>query len=111
MATSCPHADIFGKPGTGAHALRVPFPGTPDGVAAVDLAMTAAAAGLAAYALDGGWLLFLLVFVCLMLAGVIAHRAFCVDSALNVLLFGKRRPAAPPDEKLPADADALAAAV
>ena len=80
---------MFGRPREGVHAPRI------GGLAAFDLLGTAAAAALIGYWRGSGFLELLAIFAVLMLAGVLAHRAFCVDTALNVAIFGQvRRPAA-----------------
>jgi hypothetical protein len=83
---SCKHSDIFGRPTEGAHRHRV------GGLAAVDLLMTGAAAFLfTRFALGGkDMVVYLLVFLILIVAGVLAHEAFCVDTRFNAFLF--RRP-------------------
>ncbi len=73
------YRDLFGEPGTGAHAARIgPF-------AAVDVGLTVAAAA-AVSALAG--YSFLLVLLVLVIAGIAMHALFGVDTALNTMLFG-----------------------
>ena len=76
----CRHRDVFGRPGAGVHAVRFL------GVAVVDVLATAVVAWAAAYAFGWsfGWTMLALVVL-----GVAAHRVFCVNTALNVALFGK----------------------
>ena len=80
MAASCRHRDVFGKPGAGAHSVRFL------GVAVVDVLATAVAAWAAAWAFGWsfGWTMLALVVL-----GAVVHRAFCVNTALNVVLFGR----------------------
>lgn len=73
----CRHKDVFGKPNEGVHSLRI------FGVAAVDLVATILAAAAISYLTKRN---FFLVFLLLMLAAIAAHRAFCVNTALNVAL-------------------------
>lgn len=73
----CRYKDIFGKPNEGVHKPRVL------GVAAVDLVATIVAAAAISYLSKRN---FFLVLVILMLAAIAAHRAFCVNTALNIAL-------------------------
>lgn len=85
----CDYANIFGAPGSGAHRHRLV-----GDFAAVDLLATAGGA----FLLTGftlGWknpLAYALVFIILILAGILAHFIFCVDTRLNVAIFGRRHP-------------------
>lgn len=89
MAALCRYSTLFGAPGRGAHSLRI------GGLAAVDLLATAGLAWvLARRALGASSLVVLvLVFVALVLASVLVHAAFCVDTRLTAAVFG--RPWAP----------------
>lgn len=80
----CDYRDIFGKPNTGAHSLRI------GGLAAVDLLATGGAAYLVSrYALGRtDYQALIAVFIVLIIIAIFMHRAFCVDTALNVRLFG-----------------------
>lgn len=83
----CKHADIFGKPGTGAHKRRLgPF-------AAVDLLGTVGLAFLAAAVYQrrraSFAATFVVVFALLIIAGIAIHRLFCVNTALNKMIFGE----------------------
>lgn len=83
----CRHADIFGKPGEGAHRARFL------GVAAVDLAATALLAAVAARSLGGRFatpLGVLALLVVLLIVATVVHRAMCVDTALTIALLGPR---------------------
>ena len=71
---------MFGRPGEGAHALRV------GGVAAVDLGLTLAASWLVAATMR---VPFWKVALCMLVLGILVHRIFCVNTALNVALFGR----------------------
>jgi hypothetical protein len=83
--TLCEYRDIFGKPNTGAHSLRV------GGLAAVDLLATGGAAYLVSrYALGRtDYQALIGVFIVLIIIAIFMHRAFCVDTTLNVRLFGR----------------------
>lgn len=79
MATGlCRFRDALQAPGTGVHSLRLL------GVAVVDLGLTLLAALLLARASGlSPWLLFGLLLV----LGVLVHRLFCVNTALNNTVF------------------------
>lgn len=75
----CAHRHVLGKPGEGVHRFRIA------GVAAVDLGLTVAVAWL----ISTYWrLAFWKVLAVLLLLGVLAHRLFCVDTAVDRWLFG-----------------------
>lgn len=78
----CAFRHIFGKERQGAHALRLPVLD----LAAVDVALTALAA--LAIAKAGGWS-YWLVLALLLLAGIALHRIFCVNTTLNMWIFGR----------------------
>lgn len=88
---ACPYAEIFGRPGTGAHALRLPVPGIPNGLALVDLGLTLGAA----WAVSSSTGMRLLTALVLLMLGTILHRALRVDTALNVMFFGLSEPCIP----------------
>lgn len=70
----CRHKHVFGRPGAGAHAVRIA------GLAFVDLALTL----LAALAISWHWrIAFWKTALALILLGVGVHWLFCVDTALN----------------------------
>ncbi len=85
MSSLCQFQHIFGKEREGVHAYRV------FDVAIVDFALTIGAA-----IAVGKWMgyglytpsMLLCIFGALLI-GVIAHRAFCVDTKFGVLLFGQ----------------------
>jgi hypothetical protein len=89
----CRYRDELGSPGQGFHR-RV------GGVAIADVLGTVAiaAGAAAAYRYRGGKIRYeyaaLVAFVILMVAAVALHRAFCVDTALTVALFGPSESAA-----------------
>jgi len=78
MSGLCPYKDILGVPGKGAHSVRFL------GVAIVDVAMTVIGAFLLAYWMKWNvWYTIAGMFV----LGVLAHRAFCVRTTVDRLLF------------------------
>jgi hypothetical protein len=88
MAGLCKYSNALGEPDKGVHALRI------GGLAAVDLLLTAGLAYLVSRHALGchGVLAFLLVFVMLILVAVALHEAFCVNTRLNALIFGRAWP-------------------
>jgi hypothetical protein len=75
----CKYADIFGKPNTGAHKYRL------FNIAIVDVILT----------ILGGYLISKYfgyktkdTIIVLFLLGIILHRVFCVNTTINVLIFG-----------------------
>ena len=76
----CKYANAFGEPGKGAHSYRI------FSVAAVDLGLTLIAAH---YVAKWYGLSFAEAATTLILLGIVAHRVFCVNTTLNVALFGK----------------------
>jgi hypothetical protein len=81
----CDYSDIFGRPGEGAHSIRV------GGFAAVDLLLTAGAAVLikkTVFSDKSSWL-YLLIFIVLMICAIVLHKVFCVNTALNKIIFGE----------------------
>ena len=83
----CAYKDIFGKPGQGIHSLRIPFPGTKNGIALVDTVLTL----LAAYLFcvwkykKPSMINVAAVFFILVIASIFIHRLFCVETALERL--------------------------
>ncbi len=79
--TLCDYKNAFGKPREGLRKYRI------GDLAAADLLFTAAGA----YSLSrlGGWP-FLAVLIVLIVVAVFVHEAFCVDTAFNAFLFGRR---------------------
>lgn len=74
----CPYRHALGRPREGVHALRV------FDVAVVDVVLTL----VAAYVLSrvSGWRV-LTCAILLCVIGIIAHRVFCVDTAVDRILF------------------------
>ncbi len=75
---SCPYKNLFGAAGTGAHSYRFMD------LAVVDVVLTFIAAGLLAWGLRTPYWPTLLV---LFLTGIVLHRAFCVETTIDKLLF------------------------
>lgn len=76
----CVYKDVFGRPGEGAHSIRV------GGIALVDLGLTIGVAWLLARAYKVPmWK----VFSALLCLGILVHRLFCVNTALNQAIFGR----------------------
>ena len=74
----CKYKDIFGKPGTGIHSHRL------FGIAIVDLLMTLAFAWFLSLYTE---LTFFGSSLFMIVVGIVFHRAFCVDTTLNKLIF------------------------
>lgn len=77
MPGLCPFKDIFGKPKTGLHSIRV------FDVAVVDVVLTVVAGVLIATYFK--WNVYVVV-IALFLLGILMHRLFCVNTTLNVAL-------------------------
>ena len=83
----CQYKDMFGKPGEGAHSLRV------FNVAIVDLGLTL----VIAYIIKLQNFKFLentsfgMLFVCLIILSLIIHKLFCVDTTLTKVVFGESK--------------------
>ena len=74
----CKYKDMFGKPNTGVHKHRLLD------IAIVDVGMTVGAA----YALHKVYKFnFMNTLIILFLLGILAHRAFCVRTTVDKLLF------------------------
>lgn len=79
----CEYKDLFGKPNEGSHAYRIPVLD----LAAVDVIMTVAVSYGASYYFNYSFLIVLLVFI---IAGIVSHKLFCVDTTVNTFIFGKK---------------------
>ena len=80
MLDLCKYRDIFGQVGTGIHSYRL------FGFAIVDVGGTVAIALLIARFFK------INVYVVLLFSfavAILVHRAFCVNTTLNVMIFGK----------------------
>ena len=76
---SCPYRNVFGREGEGIHSFRI------FGLAVVDLLATLAAALLLSYLSKVS---VFIMFPALIILAVGVHRVFCVNTALNVKIFG-----------------------
>ena len=75
----CQYKDAFGKPGEGVHSLRVgPF-------ALVDI-LAVVIVALVLRVMFTGWSIFWILIV-LFILGIVAHRMFCVRTALDKMIF------------------------
>ena len=78
---SCKYRDLFGKPDEGIHKYRI------FGLAAVDVILTIIL--IIAITQFFASKPYLKVFIVVVLLFITIHRLFCVNTALNVALFGK----------------------
>lgn len=76
----CKYKNVFGKPGEGVHSIRFL------NIAIVDLLMTVLA-GFMISQISG--VNFWYVLIALLIIGILAHRAFCVNTTVNKAIFGK----------------------
>ena len=74
----CKYRDIFGKVGTGAHSLRL------FNIAVVDTLLTLLLAYIINLYLKSN---LLVIFFILLIASILIHRAFCVETTLTKLFF------------------------
>jgi hypothetical protein len=75
----CKYKDLIGRPGEGIHSYRL------FGIAIVDFFVTLLAALLCAYYFKWNVWYTLIGFFA---AGILAHKAFCVRTAFDKMLFG-----------------------
>ena len=74
----CQYKNVLGKPGQGIHSIRFA------GIAVVDLVLT----------IIGAWIIskktpylsFINIFLLLIVAGIVLHKIFCVETAFNRFL-------------------------
>jgi hypothetical protein len=74
----CKYRDIFGKVGTGVHSLRL------FDIAVVDTLLTLLLAYVINLYLKSN---LLVIFVVLMVASILIHKAFCVETTLTKMFF------------------------
>ena len=81
----CKYKDIFGKVNEGVHKYRF------INLAVIDLTLTVAVALLISLFLSkiNQIQVFIISFLILLISGIFLHRIFCVNTALNLLIFGK----------------------
>lgn len=78
MNSLCQYKNMFGKSKEGVHSFRVL------GVAIVDVVFTFLAAFVIQYFTGGNYWF---ILICLFILAIFLHRLFCVDTALNKLIF------------------------
>ena len=76
----CKYKHIFGEEGKGVHSIRL------FNIAIVDLVLTVLAAWLISRYIH---VHFVWCLVALLGLGIVAHRLFCLNTTVNVALFGK----------------------
>lgn len=80
----CKYKDMFGKPNEGVHSIRF------FGFAFIDLFMTFIASFIFSYLMikmlkiNLSWIYY---FIILMILAIFMHKLFCVETALNKLIF------------------------
>lgn len=79
MTGLCKYKDFFGKPGEGAHSYRI------FNIAYIDVILTVIMAWAISklFAVSFGYTL-----VVVFLLGIVMHRAFCVRTTIDKLIFG-----------------------
>ena len=80
MFNLCQYKELFGKPGEGIHKYRI------FDIAIVDTVIVVICALFVAWILKTP---FLYTLVCIFILGIIVHRAFCVRTGLDKMLFSK----------------------
>jgi hypothetical protein len=78
MVDLCKYKNIFGEPGTGAHSYRF------FNIAVVDVASTVLVAYFFSWMTKISFFYSIIIFFTL---GIIAHRAFCVRTTVDKILF------------------------
>ena len=82
MSILCQYKDALGKPNEGVHSYRI------FNMAAVDLAMSAAAAGVIAYNYGHNiYTSFIIILFIILITSTIVHKSFCVETPLTKLIF------------------------
>jgi fatty-acid desaturase len=76
----CKYSDIIGKPKEGIHSYRI------FDISIVDVAVTILFIIFLYYLLNKS---FMYIFTVVILIGIIVHKLFCVNSTINMLIFGK----------------------
>lgn len=85
----CAYKDIFGVPGTGIHSYRIMNIAVVDVLATLILAFIIHQIILESW-LDIHWISIWWIIILGFLAGIIAHRLFCVRTTIDKLLFCKQ---------------------
>jgi len=71
---------IFGKEGQGVHSLRI------FNIAIIDVLLTIIAAIIITYFTKlNFWIILFILFI----LGILFHRIFCVNTTINMIIFGK----------------------
>ena len=83
------YKDIFGVPGTGLHSYRIMNIAVIDVLATLILAFVIHQLILESW-LDIHWISIWWIIVICFLAGIIAHRLFCVRTTVDKLLFSEK---------------------
>jgi hypothetical protein len=83
MLGLCKYKNALGKPNEGLHKYRI------GGFALVDILLTA---GLALIGSRAFHYSFIIVFLILLIVAIGLHEAFCVNTRLNALIFGRQWP-------------------
>lgn len=79
MSPLCPFKHIFGKEGTGVHSIRL------FDIAVIDVLLTVVGAvALGYYFKWNVWITIAMAFI----IGIIVHRVFCVNTKINMAIFG-----------------------
>ena len=86
---TCKYKHIFGEEGKGFHSIRVFNIAILDVIGTVIIAIA-----IAYYAKFNYWVTIFVAFI----LGIILHRLFCVNTTINMLIFGKMS-YTPPNEK------------
>lgn len=73
----CQYKDLFGKPNTGLHSVRV------FNIAIVDLSLTMFISAVIAYYIECK---FIPVFIIVLLISLVIHKLFCVETTLTKLV-------------------------
>ncbi len=76
----CKYSDIIGKPKEGIHSYRI------FDISIVDVAVTILFIIFLYYLLNKP---LMYIFTVVILIGIIVHKLFCVNSTINMLVFGK----------------------
>ena len=76
----CKYRDIFGKPNTGIHHIRI------FDFAVMDIFGTILFAFIISQIYK--YNIFIIIFILLLIA-IVIHRIFCVNTKLNMIIFGK----------------------
>jgi hypothetical protein len=80
MGALCKYRDANGRSNEGIHRFRFL------GVSSVDMGVTILGVLLAAYLLRVN---FFMLFVVTMIVAICVHRSFCVNTAINKMIFGE----------------------